>query len=86
MKIETLKTFKKQMPKEEYQLLTKEVLEDLSLLKAKEIYSDVLDVKIADRLRHETEELSRCCNLDRIAEVVEAMNAEKEKGHLYFSR
>lgn len=86
MKIETLKTFRKQMPKEEYQLLTKEVLEDLSLLKAKEIYGDVLDVKIADRLRHETEELLRCCNLDRIAEVVEAMNAEKGKGHLYFSR
>lgn len=86
MKIETLKTFKKQMPKEEYQLLAKEVLEDLSLLKAKEIYGDVLDAQIVDRLKHETEKLSRCCDLDRIMDVVEAMNAEKEKGNLYLSR
>lgn len=86
MKIETLKTLKKQTPKDEYQLLAKEVLEDLSLLKAKEIYGDVLDVQIVDRLRQETEELSRCCDLGMIVDVVEAMNAEKEKGHLYLSR
>lgn len=86
MKIETLKTFKKQMPKEEYQLLAKEVLKDLSLLKAKEIYGDVLDVQTVDRLKCETEELSRCCDLDVIVDVVEAMNAEKKKGHLYLSR
>lgn len=86
MKIETLKTLKKQKSKEEYQLLAKEVLEDLSLLKAKEIYGDVLDVQIADRLRQETEELLRCCDLGMIADVVEAMNTEKEKGRLYLSR
>lgn len=86
MTIETLKTLKKQKSKEEYQLLAKEVLEDLSLLKAKEIYGDVLDAQIVDRLRQETEELSRCCDLGMIADVVEAMNAEKEKGHLYLSR
>lgn len=81
-----LKDLKEQMPKEKYQLAVKEALEDLANSKAKEIYGDILDDCIFDRLIYEIVELSKCCNLDVVIDVEEEIRKKKETNNLCLSR
>ena len=86
MKITTLKDLKERMSKEEYEEAGKEALRDLAVGKAKELYGDIVDNRIVDRLRGEVEELSKCCELDTIFDVIEVIQYRKEHGDLCLSR
>ena len=61
-------------------------LVDLCICKAKNIYGDILDNQIVDRLTHEIEELSKWCDLDIVINVAKVIKTKKEMGNLYLSR
>ena len=86
MKKTTLKDFKKLMSQKDYKGAGKEALEKLTIYKAKEIYGDVLEKRILDRIINEAEELSKYCDVDTILKVVEVILYRKEIGELRLSR
>lgn len=83
MKKITPNDLKEQISKEK----TKQIIEDLAIRKMKEMYGDVVDSRIINRLLIEVDELSKICDLNSIIEVAEVIKAKKEQsGSLYLSR
>ena len=53
---------------------------------ASEIYGDVIDERIKERIKYEFEELNKCCNLEDIFLAAEYIDRQRVDGELLVSR